>query len=227
MLKSAELTGSWEAKLKEIEKGAYPAGAFIKQMKSMVDQLVYEVRSDHQPRSISSSAEVPRKKAGVSKKNDSKLIGMTCPKCETGTIIKGSKAYGCTGFKNGCDFLLPFHFMDKKISENQYLRLVKKSETVDLKGFVVNGQKTKGKIHFDEKFKLKLQAASNNGNSSIKLINTCPKCGKGELIKGKNAYGCSYYHDGCDFTYPYDKLRSMAQGKPLTAELAMKIITGQ
>ncbi len=46
LLKSAELTGTWEKQLKDIEKGEFSASAFIKSMKRMVDALVYEVRSE-------------------------------------------------------------------------------------------------------------------------------------------------------------------------------------
>lgn len=227
LLKSAELTGRWEGKLKEIEKGAYHAGAFIKQMKSMVDQLVYEVRSDSRARSISTSNKVPIKKDSVKKKNQNKLQGYTCPKCKEGTLAKGSKAYGCTSFKNGCNFLLPFRFLDKKISENQYLRLLNKSETVLLKGFILNGHKTNGKLCFDEQFGLKLQQEITEANTNKEIKNKCPKCGEGELLKGKRAYGCSNYKHGCDFIFPYDKLRSLANGKTLTANLVMNIISSQ
>ena len=53
LLKSAEMTGLWEKQLKEIEKGNYNAGAFINNMKRMVDQLVYEVRSENTRANIS------------------------------------------------------------------------------------------------------------------------------------------------------------------------------
>lgn len=227
LLKSAELTGRWEGKLKEIEKGAYHAGAFIKQMKSMVDQLVYEVRSDQQARSISTTTEVPVAQAIAQKKNLTTLQGYTCPKCEKGTLVKGSKAYGCNSFKNGCNLLLPFRFMDKKISENQYLRLLKKSETVLLKGFIDNGQKTDGKLILDADFGLKLQKKTAKGPTEQPIKNKCPKCGKGELLKGKRAYGCSNYNNGCDFVFPFDKLRTMAKGKTLTADLVKNIISNQ
>jgi len=222
LLKSAELTGNWEAKLKEIEKGNYHAGAFIKQMKSMVDQLVYEVRSDQQNRSISTSTEVPALKSEAPKKSNSNIVGFTCPKCKSGTLVKGSKAYGCTVHKNGCNFILPFRFMEKKISDNQYLRLLKKSETVQLKGFKTNGQKANGKICFDHQFNLILEQKAATEDQTK---NKCPKCTNGELIKGNKAYGCSNYKNGCDFVFPFDKIRSLAQGKPLTAELVKHIIS--
>jgi len=225
LLKSAELTGRWEGKLKEIEKGQYNAGAFIKQMKGMVDQLVYEVRSDQQNRSISTSTEILSNKSKVEKKKKTTLIGQVCPKCKKGSLIKGSNAFGCSEFKNACNFLLPFRFMDKKISENQYLRLLKKSETVQLKGFTEAGIKTNGKICFNDDFGLELHKNISVISNQKKTKTKCPKCGSGELLKGKKAYGCSNYKDGCDFIFPFDKIRSLANGKPLTAELVSKIIS--
>lgn len=32
----------------------------------------------------------------------------------------------------------------------------------------------------------------------------CPKCGKGHLLKGRSAYGCSMYASGCDMRLPFD-----------------------
>ena len=88
----------------------------------------------------------------------------------------------------------------KKISDNQYLRLLKKSETVQLKGFNNNGQKTNGKICFDDQFNLKLeQKTATEGQKK----NKCPKCTNGELIKGNKAYGCSNYKAGCNFVLPF------------------------
>lgn len=33
---------------------------------------------------------------------------------------------------------------------------------------------------------------------------TCPKCGKGHIIKGNTAYGCSEFRTGCDMRLPFD-----------------------
>ncbi len=32
----------------------------------------------------------------------------------------------------------------------------------------------------------------------------CPKCGKGHIIKGRTAYGCSEFRNGCDMLLPFD-----------------------
>ena len=159
MLKSAELTGKWEKQLKDIEKGTFSAGSFIKQMKQMVDQLVYDVRSETRKANISAVNNKPA--AGTSKKIAiKKATGITsevCPKCKKGTIRKGKSAYGCSEFNKTCDFVIPFKFEGKTISEKQYIRLFQKGSTVNLKGFKVNNASVEGLVRFDENFKLKLE----------------------------------------------------------------------
>ena len=121
LLKSAELTGRWEKRLKEIERGEFNAGTFINNMKKMVDELVYEVRSNTSKKRISSNV-IPNKiEKPISEKTKPKktLAGNTCPKCKKGKMIKGSAAYGCTEYKNNCDLKIPFEIYGKKVSENQ------------------------------------------------------------------------------------------------------------
>lgn len=47
LLKSAELTGHWEKKLRQIEQGRYKAGDFLDELKQMVGQIVRNVRTDY------------------------------------------------------------------------------------------------------------------------------------------------------------------------------------
>ena len=224
LLKSAELTGRWEKQLKEIEQGTFNAGTFIKNMKKMVDDLVYEVRSEKVRANISSNSTVKTSE----KKAPKKTTGITvekCPKCKQGTILKGKTAYGCSNYKNGCDLKLPFSFLDKKISENQYIRLLKKGCTVNLKGFKTESGKVEGLIRFNENFNLKLEEKKSK-NQEVPNEITCPKCKKGTVLKGKSAYGCSNYKNGCDFIFSFDNIRKKATGKTLTKELVYSILNG-
>lgn len=224
LLKSAELTGSWERKLKEIERGEYRAGSFIMQMKWMVDQLVYEVRSDVTPRSISMEENLPEVKKNTKKSKSTALIGANCPKCKKGVLMKGTKAFGCSNFKGGCDFILPFRFKTKKISEKQYVRLLEKNETVYLKGFQESDGKINGKVILNQNFQLEFQEKNDNQAREKTSIRTCPKCGKGTILRGKTAYGCSDFKRGCDFVFPFEKLRKLARGQKLTEEMALEIM---
>lgn len=226
LLKSAELTGQWEKQLKEIEHGKFNAGTFIKNMKRMVDNLVYEVRSEQRRANISAETSTPQKKATTSAaKKTKKKKGITqekCPKCKQGTLLKGSNAYGCSNYKNGCDFKLPFKFLDKNISENQFIRLLQKECTVNLKGFKKDGATKEGLIRFDENFNLKLEEKKKAVPDTL----TCPKCKKGTVLKGKTAYGCSEYKNGCGFVVSFDDIRKKAAGQPLSKELVFKILNG-
>ena len=84
LIKSAELTGTWEKQLRDIEKGTYTASAFIKNMKQMVDNLVYEVRSETRRANISHAANVPKIETVVEKKKAAGILAALCPKCQKG-----------------------------------------------------------------------------------------------------------------------------------------------
>ncbi|WP_218598907.1 type IA DNA topoisomerase [Polaribacter sp. NJDZ03] len=236
LLKSAELTGRWEKRLKEIERGEFNAGTFINNMKKMVDELVYEVRSNTSKKRITSNAEViasSTKQSIVSKTKKTptkkQVVGKTCPKCKKGQLLKGSSAFGCSEYKNNCDLKIPFEIYGKKISENQLIRLVDKGCTTNLKGFKTDNGSVEGLIRFDDAFKLKLEpkqkvVTSNSVEKSSDKI-TCPKCKQGTILKGKTAYGCSAYKSGCDFVFTFDNIKKIANGKPLTKDLVIKIIS--
>lgn len=226
LLKSAELTGKWEKQLKDIEKGEYSAGTFIKNMKRMVDQLVYEVRSETKRANISQATIIQNLEKKKQTKKVSRITAETCPKCKKGSLLKGKSAYGCSNYKNGCNFILPFKFMGKKISEKQFIRLLKKESTVNLKGFKTENGTVEGLIRFDEQFNLVLEEKKTGKKSTLDQL-ICPKCKKGTIIKGKEAYGCSNYKLGCDFKFPFNEIRRRAGDKKLTKELVYNILSGK
>ena len=82
LLKSAELTGLWEKKLREIERGTFTAQQFLDELKQMTSEVVHEVKADK--------------------------AGMRCPVCGKGTIIRGRTRYGCSRWKEGCSYAEAF-----------------------------------------------------------------------------------------------------------------------
>ena len=129
LLKSAELTGIWEKKLREIEKKTYDARQFLEELKQMVSEIVMSVLSDNTNRRITiqdaAAAQAGEKVKKEPKKRERKpgapkekkpkatpaatsnadsLVGQPCPLCGKGTIIKGKTAYGCSEWKNGCTY---------------------------------------------------------------------------------------------------------------------------
>ena len=61
LLKSAELTGQWEKKLRQIEQGTYEAAMFINELKEMLQQVVQNVRADNTTRRITIDEEAIKK----------------------------------------------------------------------------------------------------------------------------------------------------------------------
>ncbi|NJB82453.1 type IA DNA topoisomerase [Wenyingzhuangia aestuarii] len=221
LLKSARLTGEWEKQLKDIEKGTYNAATFINNMKKMVDDLVVEVRlSNHRPIVIDA---VSKTTVTAAKKQSKGIMGMECPKCKQGHLLKGSKAYGCSKYNENCDFVLPFEFQGKKISENQFTRLLSKGSTVNLKGFVTQEGKKDGAVVFNDAFQLMLKTKEVKVTKVPEVL-TCPKCKKGTILKGSSAYGCSNYKAGCDFKMEFTTIKSKAGGKELTKALVWELL---
>ena len=82
LLKSAELTGLWEKKLREIERGDYTAQQFLDELKDMTSSVVRDVKTNK--------------------------AGMLCPVCRKGLIIRGKTRYGCSRWREGCTYAAPF-----------------------------------------------------------------------------------------------------------------------
>ena len=82
LLKSAELTGLWEKKLREIERGEYTAQQFLDELKAMTAEVVREVKTNK--------------------------AGMLCPVCRRGVVIRGNTRYGCSRWREGCTYAEPF-----------------------------------------------------------------------------------------------------------------------
>lgn len=116
LLKSAELTGQWEKKLREIERGEYAASQFIEELKEMVSQIVQSVIADNSSRKVTPGSETAapqqkktKKKAEKKNSNAQHLKeGDTCPICGKGKLIRGKTSLGCSRWKEGCTFRAPF-----------------------------------------------------------------------------------------------------------------------
>ena len=111
LLKSAELTGQWEKKLRDIEKGSFAASQFIDELKQMVGSVVHEVMKQNPTRRIVEIAPQKQETEKPKRKSTKKVEikeGAPCPKCGKGVIIKGRTAYGCSLWREGCDWRHPF-----------------------------------------------------------------------------------------------------------------------
>lgn len=140
LLKSAELTGQWEKKLREIEKRTFSASQFLEELKEMVSEVVMSVLSDNTNRRITIQEAVQEKtgKSSASAKADA-----------------GDKP-------------------KKEPKKRAPRKPAAKKETVQAE------------------------------QPDALVGQPCPLCGKGTIIKGKTAYGCSEWKTGCTFRKPFE-----------------------
>lgn len=137
LLKSAELTGLWEKKLRLIEKGAYELNVFKSELFTMIRALTDEVIFNTNYRAFI-AAETPKAK---SKKFD--FAELDCPKCKQAKLLAGKTAVGCSNYQT-CGFKVPYEILGKKLTHKQMLQLIEKGKTNKIKGFVMPGSnKTK------------------------------------------------------------------------------------
>ena len=130
LLKSCELTGIWEKKLRDIEAKKYDPGQFIEELKEQIRQIVQEVMADNSNRRVTvlSDADLKKKMApkvaqapkpkpapkpaatapAATDNNQDSIVGTVCPLCGQGHLIKGKTAYGCSRWKEGCNYRVPF-----------------------------------------------------------------------------------------------------------------------
>ena len=144
LLKSAELTGLWEKKLRQIEKGTYEAKTFLDELKEMVNQVVINVLSDNSGRSITIEDVKEEKKDNKkeAKKKESASDGenaekkprkprakkekpLLCPVCGKGSILRGKTAYGCSEYKNGCNFRMNYDTYGEGLSDAELAKIIK------------------------------------------------------------------------------------------------------
>ena len=227
LLKSVELTGQWEKKLRQIENGEYKAQDFLQEMKTMITDLVYEVKNENHKVITIEEEKIESPKSSKKKSSSTKEItDILCPKCKKGKIIKGKTAFGCNEYKDGCNFKIPFVFHSKKLTKSQISRLLTKGKTTKIKGFIIDGVTTEGVLALNNNNEIELIKSTTEKQKNPKkpVSFTCPKCGKGVLLKGKSAYGCSRYKEGCNFVIPFDKLKTSYNSDVLTDEILNAII---
>ena len=159
LLKSAELTGQWENKLRKIEKKTFTASQFLEELKEMVSEIVMSVLSDNSNRYITIQAPAPEKETKASGKAASDDKTKKEPKKRAPRKTAAEKKAAQT---------------EKPVATPAATPATDASAPVTaLPSDALVGQ-------------------------------PCPVCGKGTIIKGKTAYGCSEWRNGCTFRKPFE-----------------------
>lgn len=134
-LKSPELTGEWESKLKQMERGHYSRKDFIQEIevftKSIIEHLSHtsiQISAPVKERASTRQAQSPDADTAPS---EEKSLGQ-CPMC--GAPMKESvKAYGCSEWQTGCTFTVWKEIAGHKVTQAQVRDLLAKGITRPLK----------------------------------------------------------------------------------------------
>ena len=173
-LKSAAMTGEWEAKLKKIEHNTYNPDQFMAEIIQFTQQL-----KDESTKPLY---------------DDSKLGD--CPLCQH-PVIEGRQGYGCSQWKAGCKFVLWKQAFHLTVSRDMACQLLQNGRTLNayvikINDEVFNAQLTLNALGETGYNKLQNQPVQNVTDA----LADCPLC-NGKIIETSKAYSCSEWRNGC------------------------------
>ncbi len=173
-LKSAAMTGEWEAKLKKIERNAYDPDQFMAEIIEFT-QKITEV-------------------SGKPLYDGGKLGG--CPVCGQ-SIIEGKKGYGCSAWKTGCKFVLWKQVYGVKISREMACQLLQNHQTLNAYAIKVNDEVFNAQLTLNAQGELGYnKQPAQQIPEAAHAIAGCPLC-NGKIIETPKAYSCSEWRNGC------------------------------
>ena len=234
LLKSAELTGIWEKKLREIEKKTYDARQFLEELKQMVSEIVMSVLSDNTNRRITiqeAAAHATDKSAETTKKRERKSTPSGDKKGEVKSKSARKKTAApnvtVSGATNEQVVVPDVHNPEATTEQAAVPDALNPKATngqTAASNVTASGAATKQAAIPDT-----LNPKATNGETAAPNVTVsgttteqaitpgvlnpkaadewvgtpCPQCGKGTLIKGKAAYGCSEWRNGCTYRKPF------------------------
>lgn len=190
-LKSPELTGDWEFRLKQVERGEYDPSQFM----SEVADYTREILQCTAAKTINLSSLGP------------------CPICNS-PVMCGKSAYGCSEWKQGCKFVLPSNYLGLTIAPLLAREVLSHKRSLTPHSILIKDQKLFATLLLDKKGKLSFEEAQvEKSATNENALGICPVC-SGDIVVGRKAYGCSNWRNGCKFVI----WKTMAQREISEAE---------
>ena len=195
-LKSPELTGDWEFRLKQMERGKYDSSKFIREVEAYTREI------------ISATSE---------KTIDLKNLG-PCPLCAS-PVIRGKTGYGCSQWRSGCKFAVKEDSLGMRITPILMRELLLNKRSLTAHGIQDGSNRVLATLSLDKKGKVGYKLAEIEPKPTRKdAIGQCPSCG-GDIVEGPKNYGCSNWREGCKFVI----WKTIAQ-KDISKEIARTLL---
>lgn len=175
-LKSPELTGEWEFRLKKVERGDYDPAKFMSEVVSYTREIL----------NCTAAESVDLRDLGP------------CPLCKA-PVMRGRSGYGCTRWREGCKFVVRDGELGLRFAPELMRELLLNGKTLEGQAIRVDGQEVFARVALDAKGKLKHEriGAVKAAKGQAK-IGDCPVCGSA-VVEGKKGYGCLNWKSGCKF----------------------------
>ena len=173
-LKSAAMTGEWEAKLKKIEHNTYNPDQFMAEIIQFTQQL-----KDESTKPLY---------------DDSKLGD--CPLCQH-PVIEGRQGYGCSQWKAGCKFVLWKQAFHLTVTRDMACQLLQKGRTLNAYAIKINNEVFNAQLTLNALGETGYNKLQNQPVQNITdALADCPLC-NGKIIETSKAYSCSEWRNGC------------------------------
>lgn len=195
-LKSPELTGDWEFRLKKIERGEYDPEKFMAEVAAYTREILQDTSA---------------------KTVDSTNLG-PCPVCHA-PVIRGRRDYGCSDWKAGCKFVLPSAVWGLSLPIELAREILVHKRSLTPHPIEVEGKKLFATLCLDKEGTLHYEKAEvAKKKKGDERIGACPVCG-GDIVDGRKAYGCSNWGNGCGF-----KIWKTIAQRQITPENAVQLL---
>jgi DNA topoisomerase-3 len=221
MLKSPEMTGEWEARLREVEAGRLDARVFMQGIASFTTEMI----------AGSDPAGPPTAAIGA------------CPLCGK-DVVEGQRGFGCSAWRQGCRFVLWKDYRGHTIPLQQARELLQRR--LSLRSFPLEGDRfvlaldaagRPSHIALPRREHQRAaplappraprRKATNPAGRASRTSGSpagptasprCPRCA-GPMVERSAAYGCAASGPVCDFAIP----KTIA-GKAITKAMARRLL---
>jgi len=175
-LKSPELTGDWEFRLKQVERGAYAPATFMQEVTAYTRELLQDT---------------------AAKSIDVKNLG-PCPLCGK-PVMRGKKGYGCSHWKQGCPFTVLDGEAGLTLKPVLFRELLLNQRSLRAHRCQVAGKPSFGHLVLTKEGALTVEPVKQVKKQKDETsLGKCPTCGS-DVVVGKKAYGCANWRQGCRF----------------------------
>lgn len=176
-LKSPELTGEWEQRLKKMERGQYDPQQFRQEVETFTREIL---------------------SATADKTVDLKNLG-PCPQCQA-PVIRGKTGYGCSQWRHGCDFAIKEDALGASISPKLMRELLLNQRSLSSVGVSHQGSRALADLRLSKSGELEYTLVESQAPETAEAsLGSCPVCG-GPVLEKERSYSCGNWRQGCRFT---------------------------